>query len=293
MKQFKFLRIEIENLEENKKGNKKMNVTRLLSGLILFPIVAIILIFGNQYVVDITISIIAIMSLHEFYKAFRHGEKANPVSWIGYIAAFLVCFIHVVPIDWVLKIIGALLPISFLILFLYAIITNLKVNIIDIAITFFGICYIVIFLMFISIIRENLPNGKFLIWFLFFSAWGTDIFAYVIGKNFGKHYFTKISPHKTIEGCIGGIIGAVVMTMLYTWACQAIFHVEFSYLYVAIITIVLSILSQIGDLAASSVKRYTGIKDFSNLIPGHGGMLDRIDSIVFIAPFAYFLFMLL
>lgn len=293
MKQFKFLRIEIENLEENKKGNRKMNVTRLLSGLILFPIVAIILIFGNNYVVDIAISIIAIMSLHEFYKAFRHGKKANPVSWIGYFAAILICFIHVVPISWILKIIGALLPITFLILFLYAIITNLRINIIDIAVTFFGICYIVVFLMFISIIRENLTNGKFLIWFLFFSAWGTDIFAYVIGKNFGKHYFTKISPHKTIEGCIGGIIGAIALTMLYTWACQAIFYVEFNYFYVAIITMALSILSQIGDLAASSVKRYTGIKDFSNLIPGHGGMLDRIDSIVFIAPFAYFLFMLL
>lgn len=270
-----------------------MNVTRLLSGLILFPIVAIILIFGNNYVVDIAISIIAIMSLHEFYKAFRHGKKANPVSWIGYFAAILICFIHVVPISWILKIIGALLPITFLILFLYAIITNLRINIIDIAVTFFGICYIVVFLMFISIIRENLTNGKFLIWFLFFSAWGTDIFAYVIGKNFGKHYFTKISPHKTIEGCIGGIIGAIALTMLYTWACQAIFHVEFNCFYVAIITMALSILSQIGDLAASSVKRYTGIKDFSNLIPGHGGMLDRIDSIVFIAPFAYFLFMLL
>ena len=105
--------------------------------------------------------------------------------------------------------------------------------------------------------------------------------------------FRSISPKKTIEGCIGGTVGAVVITILYSVLCKYAFHVEFNYVYVTLITIVLSILSQIGDLAASSVKRYTGIKDFSNLIPGHGGMLDRIDSVIFTAPFAYFLFMFL
>ena len=109
----------------------------------------------------------------------------------------------------------------------------------------------------------------------------------------GKHHLTEISPKKTIEGCVGGTVGAVVITILYSVLCKYAFHVEFNYVYVALITIVLSILSQIGDLAASSVKRYTGIKDFSNLIPGHGGMLDRIDSVIFTAPFAYFLFMFL
>lgn len=270
-----------------------MNMTRVLSGLILFPIVAIVLIFANKYIVDIAIAVIALMSLHEFYKAFRTGKKANPVDWLGYVAAILVCLIHVVPIELILKTIGALLPISILILFLHSIFSNLKINITDIAVTFFGICYIVIFLTFISVIREDLENGRLLIWYVFFTAWGTDIFAYIIGKNFGKHHFTQISPHKTIEGCIGGVIGALLLTIVYTVVCQFVFHVSYNYWLVIGITILLSILSQIGDLAASSVKRYTGIKDFSNLIPGHGGMLDRIDSIVFIAPFAYFLFMLL
>lgn len=270
-----------------------MNVKRVISGLVLFPIVAILLVFGNQYVVDIAIAGIALMSIHEFYKAFRTGKKANPISWLGYIAAIMISLIHVVPISWILKTIGILLPIAILILFLYVIITNLKVNIQDIAITFFGIFYIVIFLMYIPIIRENLPNGNFLVWYVFFTAWGTDIFAYVIGKWRGKHHFTQVSPNKTIEGCIGGILGGILLTTLYTIACQFIFEINFNYVTMLFICLVLSLLSQIGDLAASAIKRYTGIKDFSHLIPGHGGMLDRIDSIIFIAPFAYFLFMLI
>ena len=87
--------------------------------------------------------------------------------------------------------------------------------------------------------------------------------------------------------------GAILLTTLYTVACQFIFNIQFNYIIMISICFVLSLISQIGDLAASAVKRYTGIKDFSNLIPGHGGMLDRIDSIIFIAPFAYFLFMLI
>lgn len=228
-----------------------------------------------------------------FIRLFVLGNKANPIGWLGYVAAGMIGLIHLLPGKWILKTIGVLLPISIIILFIYVIVTNLKRNIKDIAITFFGIFYIVIFLMYISVIREDLQNGAFLIWYVFFTAWGTDISAYIIGKCLGKHHFTQISPNKTIEGCIGGIFGAILLTTLYTVACQFIFHIQFPYLSMICICFVLSLLSQIGDLAASSIKRYTGIKDFSNLIPGHGGMLDRIDSIIFIAPFAYFLFMLI
>ena len=266
-----------------------MNVKRFLSGIILFPIVAVIIIFANKYIVDIVVSIIAIMSIHEFYKAFKTSGKAHPITWIGYLASFLICFIHVVPIGFVLRTIGFILPVSILILFAYVIATNSKVTITDIAVTFFGVCYITIFLMFIPIIRENLKDGIFLIWFVFFSAWGTDIFAYLVGKNFGKHRFTQISPNKTIEGCIGGIIGSVIITIGYAVICNLVFGLNINYWYIAFVGVLLSLVGQIGDLAASSIKRYTGIKDFSNLIPGHGGMLDRIDSVIFIAPFAYFL----
>jgi len=146
--------------------------------------------------------------------------------------------------------------------------------------------------MFIPIIRET-ENGRITIWYIFFAAWGTDTFAYLIGRKFGKHKFSQISPNKSIEGCIAGTIGAVAIMLIYTLVCNTYLGMNFNYLYIILIAIVLSLVGQIGDFAASSIKRYTGIKDFSNLIPGHGGMLDRIDSVIFIAPFAYFLLMLL
>lgn len=270
-----------------------MDIKRWVSGLILFPILVIVLVFGNKYIFDVIVALLAIMSIHEFYKAFRTGQKANPICWIGYVAAALISIIHIIPEGLWLKSIGVTLPISLCILFLTVIAKKLKVNLIDISVTFFGIFYIVIFLMYIPIIREDLPNGEILIWFLVLAAVATDTFAYLVGRHFGKHHFTEISPKKTIEGSIGGIIGAIVVCLIFNLICQTAFNVSYNYLSVALITIILSILSQVGDLSASCIKRFTGIKDFSNLIPGHGGMLDRIDSIVFTAPFAYFLFMLL
>lgn len=269
-----------------------MDLKRLISALIGFPLVAIVLIFGNKYLVDISISIIAIMSLYEFFKCFDEKQSNKSIRWIAYLCAILISFIHVIPSQYILKIIAAIIPTSILILFAQVIITDMKYNIKDISITFFAICYIAIFLMYIPIIRE-MENGKILIWYVFFAAWGTDVFAYEIGKRFGKHKFSKISPNKSIEGCIAGTVGAIIIMAVYTFICNTYLGMDFNYLYVILISIVLSLVGQLGDFAASSIKRYTQIKDFGNLIPGHGGILDRIDSVIFIAPFAYFLLMLL
>ena len=131
-----------------------MNYKRVLSGVILFPIMAIIFIFGNTYFVDTLISIIAIMGLYEYYNAFK--TKNKPVAVIGYIAAAMLAIIHVIPIDIALKVIAAIIPISILILFLKVIFSNMKTNISDISITFFGICYIVIFIMFIHLVQVSI-----------------------------------------------------------------------------------------------------------------------------------------
>lgn len=267
-----------------------MDIKRWVSALIGMPLVVIILVLGNTYVVDITFAIVAGLSLHEYFNAFK--EKAHPVIWMGYVSSFLIALIHVIPVQHAITIVSVLIPIGITILFLQVILSNMKTNINDIAITFFGICYISLFLMFVPLIHA-MEYGKFLVWLVLAAAWGTDILAYLVGKTFGKHKFSEISPNKTIEGCIAGVIGAVLFGAGLVFVFNHVFNMHFSYVTVILIEIILSVVGQIGDFAASSIKRYVGIKDFSNLIPGHGGMLDRLDSIIFIAPFAYMLIRLL
>lgn len=261
-------------------------MSRIISALLLFPLVVLLLIFGNVYVIDAAFSIIALLAMNEFFNAFK--EKANPVKWLGYIACLLIAFIHIIPVGKVVTIIGIGMPTVLLILFAQVIITNMKTTFNDIAITFFGICYIVGFIMFLPLLM-GAKDGKILIWYIVFFAWGTDVFAYIVGRLIGKHKFSKVSPNKSIEGCVGGALGAIVLGLIYTVVANKYFSVNISYIEISAISFALSIIGQIGDFAASSIKRYVSIKDFSNLIPGHGGMLDRIDSVIFIAPFAYFL----
>ncbi|MBR6033376.1 MAG: phosphatidate cytidylyltransferase [Clostridia bacterium] len=263
---------------------------RVLSALIGFPIVILILVFGNQIVIDVAFSAIAIICLHEFYNAFK--KDSNPVSWLGYAVAVLIAFIHVIPKPYVKESLQLLLPSVTVMLFLAVIVTEMKITVKDMMITLLGIVYILGFIVFIPMLR-GAENGIYYVWYIIFIAWGTDVFAYCIGKKWGKHKFSQISPKKSIEGCIAGIIGAIVASLLYTLALNKLAGMDISYIYIAIVSFALSIISQVGDFAASTVKRYTEIKDYSSLIPGHGGMLDRFDSVIFIAPFAYFLLIIL
>lgn len=267
-----------------------MKAKRYITGLVGFPIVALLLVLGNKYVIDATFAIVAIFSLFEYYHALKIHKK--PMAWLGYFACCLIGLIHILPVDYLVTIIGAALPVSILILFLHAIISNNKINIVDIALTLFGICYIVLFLLFMPVIMAG-ENGKLLIWYVIFSAWGTDTCAYIVGSKIGKHKFTEISPKKSIEGAVAGTLGSLLFTVPYTVYLNTARGMNINYFVIIGICILLSILGQIGDLSASAIKRYAGVKDFGNLFPGHGGMLDRIDSVIFIAPFAYFLLLLI
>lgn len=265
-----------------------MNITRLTSALLGMPLVILILVFGNVYVVDIAFAIIAAIALHEFLKCFE--GKAKPIIWIGYFASAFISIMHIIPSVSMMNFVGMFLFLMILLLFIEVFRSNMKINIIDISVTLFGICYIVFFLMFIPLIR-GFENGQFLIWYVFTASWGTDVFAYIVGKTIGKHKFCEISPKKSIEGCIGGVIGAVLFTIAFTYGFNHFAELNIAYDKIIVFSIILSIIGQMGDFAASAVKRYVGIKDYSNLIPGHGGMLDRFDSVIFIAPAAYFLLM--
>ena len=267
-----------------------MDIKRITSGLLGFPLVLIILLIGNKYIVDIALAIIALLAMNEYFNAVQ--KVSNPVRWVGYLSCFSIAIIHLVPIESLNMVVTLSVPTILLLLFAQVIATDMKTSFKDIAYTFLGIFYVVFFMMFVAFI-DGMQNGKILIWYAIIAAWGTDIFAYFIGKHFGKHKFSKVSPKKSIEGCIAGTVGAILLMLLYTYVANTFWGMNYSYGFIAMIGLILSLIGQIGDFAASSIKRYVDIKDYSNLIPGHGGMLDRIDSLIFLAPFAYALFTLL
>lgn len=269
-----------------------MNLKRIISGLVGVPIAAVVFIFANVYVMDCVLAVLSAISIHEYMKCFKVSKKAKPVAWISYASCGILPLLHVIPSDYLMYSVALIMPLIIFILFLHIIMSNMKTTIMDAAVTLFGIMYIVVFYAFLSKIF-GMSNGKVYIWYTAFSAWGTDVFAYMIGRRFGKHKFSKISPNKSIEGCIAGVIGAVALTLLYTLILNNGFNYTINYVIISVIAVILSIVSQVGDFSASSIKRFTGVKDFGNLIPGHGGVLDRFDSIMFTAPFAFFLLMLI
>ena len=267
-----------------------MKVKRVITGLVGFPLVVLLLIFANIYVIDVVFSIVALITIMEFSNNF--GETAKPVKWIAYLSSIFIAFLHVIPEEIFGTVFGVAISGIIAALFIQVIITNMKTTFNDIAITFFGIIYIVGFLIFIPLLYAY-ENGKLLVWYIVFAAWGSDTFAYFVGSKFGKHKLTKVSPNKSVEGSIGGLLGTVILFLGYTYALNYYTALNLSYIYIAGLAVILSGLGQFGDLAASSIKRFTGNKEFGNLLPGHGGILDRIDSIIFISPFAFFLLTLL
>lgn len=159
---------------------------------------------------------------------------------------------------------------------------------------FFSVIYVSMMLSYIYQLRI-LQNGLEYVVLIFIAAWGTDTFAYCSGMLFGKHKMTpQLSPKKTIEGAVGGLIGAALLGALYGFFISTQLRLDFNPIAIfPVICVVGGVLSMIGDLAASAIKRNFDIKDYGTLIPGHGGILDRFDSIIIIAPVVYLIMAML
>lgn len=264
-----------------------MDLKRILTTLLGAPAVATVLILCNKYVLDVLFMIIAIMCMHEYLGVIK--KVSHPNELISYCSTIIIGLVAFLTEGEILKITIYGIPFIILLLFLQVITTDMKITFKDVAYTFLGIAYVVGFILFLALTRA-LPNGQILIGYIVIVAWETDIFAYLIGRQFGKHKFSKVSPKKSIEGCIAGIIGAVIISCVYMLIINNVCNTNYSLAFIALISAILSIISQIGDFTASSIKRFADVKDYGNILPGHGGMLDRIDSLIFIAPFAYFIF---
>lgn len=260
---------------------------RVTSAIIGLLILILVFAANNMIVLNIAVTIIALMGISEFYNALKN-KKVKPIETIGYITALPILGIGYLEPEILKIILFFTLPLVVFALFLKSIWSNLKYNILDIAITIMGIIYVPFLLSFIPLTRA-LENGQYFIWYLLAGAWVTDTCAYFVGVKFGKHKFSEISPKKSIEGCIGGILGCMIFFGIYSYYLTTL-GIELNTVFMTLAGMIISIVSQIGDFAASSVKRFCEIKDFGNIMPGHGGVLDRFDSIIMIAPFIYMIF---
>ena len=257
--------------------------TRLLSGIVLVAAALVLIITGGDVLLFSTL-LISYIGMFELYRIF-HVEKELP-GIVGYLAATVFyCNLKwaFLP-DLMVVVLGFLMALMFVYVFTYP-----KYKTEQVLHTFFAVIYAAVLMSFIYLVRSG-DDGIFLIWLIFLSSWGCDTCAYLTGVTCGKHKMAPVlSPKKSVEGGIGGVIGAALLGALYGFLVRNQVGFDHPALVCAVVCGVGGLISMVGDLAASAVKRNYGIKDYGKLIPGHGGILDRFDSVLFTAPVIYYL----
>ncbi len=256
--------------------------TRIISAFTYAPLLILALLQPFTWVWGIIVLVVSIMGLYEFYKA-TDLLKSKPLCIMGYISA-----VHFVAGYFIFPMLGLPFTLWFpAILFIIMLIFNQKINAGMVGLTLLSVLYIPYLLSYIIGIRQ-MNGGEFYIWLIVICAFLTDTCAYFTGVAIGKHKLCpNLSPKKTIEGAIGGTVGCGLFCMLFGLIISRFFNQDVNFLSLFILGLIGSVAAQLGDLTASAIKRQYGIKDYGNLIPGHGGILDRIDSIIFVAPVVY------
>ena len=254
--------------------------TRLIRGIVLV-IIAPATIISGSWILFFTLLAVSLIGMRELYKVMKvSDEHVTVLELVGYLGAVL--YYIAMKADFgnygTMAIIISMILILFVYVFGYP-----KYHAEQVMAAFFGVVYVAVMLSFIYLTR-SLPDGKFLVWLIFLCSWGCDTCAYCVGMLIGKHKMAPVlSPKKSIEGAVGGVAGAALLGVIYAAATQG------KMAEYALICAVGALISMVGDLAASAIKRNQNIKDYGKLIPGHGGILDRFDSVIITAPVIYYL----
>lgn len=284
--------------------------TRIITAAVGLGVLAVVLAFFDTFLFDLVLSAVCLIAIHEVFSAMGFGKK----QWYLYAAAVPLTLLVMLSTSQMVR--GLLLPAAFLTVLFYNVCQIAHVKTLDFG-KLTGFIYFsgVITFCFYSLIhlKRMLPFAEyrydaiyFILLILCF-AWGGDTAAYFAGRAFGRRKLAPIvSPHKTVEGAVGGVLGSMaagcVLTLVYSLlsAKYNVISIQMQpkhYLVLLGMGAVASVLGILGDLFASSVKRQAGIKDYGTIFPGHGGILDRFDSVMFIAPFVsiavrYFFYLL-
>ena len=256
--------------------------TRLISGIILV-IMAILLLTAGGSVLLIGLAAVAVIGMGELYQV--SGIRLSLIGIAGYFLA--AAWYSLLWAEASEEMLLFLIIAAFVIFMGIYVFTFPQYKADQVMTAFFGLVYVGVLLSYIYRIR--LFDEGYLVWLVFLASWGCDTCAYCVGMLLGKHKMApKLSPKKSVEGGIGGILGAGLLGLLFGFVFQGALPLKDPAVGCMIICVIGAVISQIGDLAASAIKRDHGIKDYGKLIPGHGGILDRFDSVIFVAPAIYY-----
>jgi len=263
---------------------------RVLTAVIGIPIAAYIINYG-EWIFALAILILTLLAWHEFCKMLQNkqikvfysfGMIVNVCilgcAWLGNAQEFAV-----------------LLFVTMIAMLMKMVFSGTKFTALDAAFSLLGICYIGMSFSHLLLLRDsmnalhimtlwgNLPAGAAYVWLAFVGTWASDTFAYFVGSYLGKHKLCPgISPNKTIEGALGGVLGSTLVVTLL----GSVFTLPVS--HSMLMGLLVGIAAPLGDLVESAIKRFSDVKDSGHILPGHGGILDRFDSILFTAPVVYY-----
>ncbi len=260
-----------------------MFVKRLASGVVLVILAVVLICLGGDILLA-AMGIISVIGLFELYRVLK--IEKTPLAAVGYAATvFYYVLLWLGRQDQVLFM---AVPALMLLMGIY-VFTFPKYKTDEIAGAFFGIFYVAVMLSYVWQVR-TMTDGFYVAWLILIGSWGCDTCAYCVGMLIGRHKMTPLlSPKKSIEGAIGGVAGAAILGGIYGAVISGRMAGTGNPVSACAISCALAaVISQIGDLAASAIKRDHDVKDYGNLIPGHGGILDRFDSVLFTAPVIYF-----
>lgn len=267
---------------------------RLATAAVLIPLVYLLVEYAPGFYFYLFVTTGVVIGLYEFYRMFKNSGY-YPQTSMGIILGVLVVMGFYIGSDRA-GIVGlifspdVMVAAAFVLALLCRLFSGRDTNgaLVDVALTFTGVVYVAWLAAYLVLLKDwNMGgiDGRDLVFFLLLVTWSTDTGAYYIGSAFGRHkLYPKISPKKSVEGALGGLVFAVGMAV----ACKHWFYHELHYFDAVALGVILGIVGQVGDLAESMIKRSARVKDSGGIMPGHGGMLDRMDSVLLNAPALYY-----
>ncbi|WP_062048763.1 phosphatidate cytidylyltransferase [Bacillus sp. JCM 19034] len=264
---------------------KQRIITGIIGGVIFISFVIV-----GGWLFSLFITIVASIAIFELLKM----KKISPISLMGFVS-LLSMWLLLVPTAWYDQVI----PFSFskveiflfliLALLMFTVITKNTFTFDEVGFVILSSVYVGFGFHYLIVTRELPEIGMILVFFVLLIIWTTDSVAYFVGRSLGKHkLWPDISPKKTIEGSIGGVVGAIVIGTIF-YVFYPIFP---NYVITIIIILITSIFGQLGDLVESALKRHYAVKDSGNVLPGHGGILDRFDSLIYVMPILHLLLLI-